>query len=288
MRQGEEVGEAASQTATGVDDVGHVFGHGVLGGASNVAMGGKFQDGFLSAAAGAAAAHAGLLGNPDATGPGAVASRTIRAGIIGGTASALGGCKFANGAWTAAFQHLLNDEFRRTFVKPEDVKVEIVSKVIDDKNQILYGLRLSTAGESAYFAFNGNYGILAPRSADIFANYNRALQQRINSIIPGKNALWFKSQVENKGNWDYKQLGKAYQAFGNFNFGFVAHAAGMGKDFSLRGAGLAQWRASTSIPAYGLPGLTGSYGDDPVDQYYIRQGYRAGFNFYSPALSFNP
>jgi hypothetical protein len=32
------------------------------------------------------------------------------AGIVGGTASAVGGGKFANGAYTAAFQHLLNAE----------------------------------------------------------------------------------------------------------------------------------------------------------------------------------
>jgi len=73
-------------------------------------LGGKFQDGFLSAAASAGASNAGLLGNPNAKGAGAVASRTIRAGIVGGTASALGGGKFANGAWTASFQHLLNAE----------------------------------------------------------------------------------------------------------------------------------------------------------------------------------
>jgi hypothetical protein len=85
----------------------HVAGHGVLGGASNVAMGGKFQDGFLSAAAGAAASWTGVYGAVENTG---VVGRTITAGVIGGTASALGGGKFANGAWTAAFQHLLNAE----------------------------------------------------------------------------------------------------------------------------------------------------------------------------------
>jgi len=88
----------------------HVVGHGVVGGSANVALGGKFQNGFLSAAASAAAADFGMLGDAKATGPGALASRTIRAGIVGGTASALGGGKFANGAWTASFQHLLNAE----------------------------------------------------------------------------------------------------------------------------------------------------------------------------------
>jgi hypothetical protein len=37
------------------------------------------------------------------------------AGVVGGTASALGGGKFANGAFTAAFQHLLNAEGETIF-----------------------------------------------------------------------------------------------------------------------------------------------------------------------------
>jgi RHS repeat-associated protein len=82
----------------------HVAGHGVLGGAANAAMGGKFQDGFISAAASAGAGDMGWLSGATPT------ERTIKAGIVGGTASALGGGKFANGAYTAAFQHLLNYE----------------------------------------------------------------------------------------------------------------------------------------------------------------------------------
>ena len=90
----------------------HIAGHGVVGGAANVAMGGKFGDGFLSAAASAGASDAGLLGDSNASGSGAFTSRTIRSGIVGGTASALGGGKFANGAYTSAFQYLLNHEMR--------------------------------------------------------------------------------------------------------------------------------------------------------------------------------
>jgi hypothetical protein len=87
----------------------HVVGHGVVGGAANAAMGGKFQDGFVSAAS---SAFAGDMGwNEGAT----RISRTIKAGIIGGTVSALGGGKFANGAYTSAFQHLLNREFTHTY-----------------------------------------------------------------------------------------------------------------------------------------------------------------------------
>jgi hypothetical protein len=95
-------GSAIAQTAA----------HGILGGTVNEAMGGKFQDGFLSAAAGKAATFMPGLGqflDPD-SGQGNILTRTALAATIGGTASALGGGKFANGAKTAAMQHLFNEE----------------------------------------------------------------------------------------------------------------------------------------------------------------------------------
>jgi hypothetical protein len=95
-------GSAIAQTAA----------HGILGGAVNEAMGGKFQDGFLSAAAAKGATFMPGLGkflDPN-SGQGNILSRTALAATIGGTASALGGGKFANGAKTAAMQHLFNEE----------------------------------------------------------------------------------------------------------------------------------------------------------------------------------
>jgi uncharacterized protein (TIGR02594 family) len=97
-------GSAIAQTAA----------HGILGGAVNEAMGGKFQDGFLSAAAAKGATFMPGLGqflDPN-SGQGNILSRTALAATIGGTASALGGGKFANGAYTAAMQHLFNEEMR--------------------------------------------------------------------------------------------------------------------------------------------------------------------------------
>lgn len=50
---------------------------------------------------------------------------------------------------------------------------------------------------------------------------------------------------------------------------------------SLKEAGKAQVKAGTSDPSWGSPGLrfyphtgSGSFGDDPVDQYWIQQGVR--------------
>jgi RHS repeat-associated protein len=104
----------------------NIAGHGVVGGSSNVAMGGKFGDGFLSAAASAAAAQTGFA-SPEAGTTGAeigIAGRTAIASIAGGTASALGGGKFANGAITGAMTHLLNAEALTVVEKMQTVHVQ--------------------------------------------------------------------------------------------------------------------------------------------------------------------
>ena len=95
-----------------IESMKHIAGHGIVGGLASEAMGGKFQDGFVAAASAAFASNAGLLGPAptDKDGFIQVAQRTAAAAVVGGTAAALGGGKFGNGAWTAAFQHLLNSE----------------------------------------------------------------------------------------------------------------------------------------------------------------------------------
>ncbi len=88
----------------------HVGSHAVTGGILSVLQGGKFGHGFASA---------GLTkGFMKYTGIGIdshrnwyhIAGRTTIAAVIGGTISDVTGGKFANGAITAAFAHLLNAE----------------------------------------------------------------------------------------------------------------------------------------------------------------------------------
>jgi len=68
--------------------------HGVVGGLSSVAQGGKFGEGFASAGV-TQAFSSQIDGISDA--PGFSAQRTFAAAIVGGTASAVSGGKFANG-----------------------------------------------------------------------------------------------------------------------------------------------------------------------------------------------
>lgn len=120
---GEWAGELAKAGNYGGVGV-HVVGHGVVGGLSNEAMGGKFSDGFLSAMASAAASYMPGIGSIKGDGFGAVAARTAIAGVVGGTASMIGGGKFANGFYTAAFQHLLNFEGSRRIVSDSITEIE--------------------------------------------------------------------------------------------------------------------------------------------------------------------
>jgi hypothetical protein len=85
---------------------------------------------------------------------------------------------------------------------------------------------------------------------------------------------WFYTQVRNRGPWDYKQISKEYEAFGNFHYGAVGIAAGFSEEVLLRAAGLAQTRAGTDKPEFGRWWGDAPFGDDPVDQYWIKKGIR--------------
>ena len=75
------------------------------------------------------------LGKPrDWSNPAKAFGRTAVAGVIGGTASAIGGGKFANGAYTAAFQHLLNHESGKSREEgphehPDGAAIEALEKI---------------------------------------------------------------------------------------------------------------------------------------------------------------
>ena len=73
-----------------------MYAHGITQGAITAAQGGKFQHGFFSAAfsAGAEGFTSKINSN---------AGKVAASSVVGGTASALGGGKFANGAITGAY-----------------------------------------------------------------------------------------------------------------------------------------------------------------------------------------
>ena len=118
------LGEAPG--AFGADQMGwhiaHAAAEGAVGGGISEFTGGNFKDGFIGSGVSAfLTPFTGRLGLGQAGtgGMGKLAARTAVAATIGGTASALSGGKFANGAISAGFMHLFNQEVmqkqRRTF-----------------------------------------------------------------------------------------------------------------------------------------------------------------------------
>ncbi|BDK27381.1 hypothetical protein FJMB80158_40320 [Enterobacter hormaechei] len=83
---------------------------------------------------------------------------------------------------------------------------------------------------------------------------------------------WFYERVRNGGPWDYKQHKRAYADFGNFHYGAVGYAACIPAKILLIAAGAAQWKAGTSRPEWGNFTGTPPFGDDPIDQFWIKQG----------------
>ena len=103
---------------------------------------------------------------------------------------------------------------------------------------------------------------IAPSFVDIDANIETAKSM---------NVIEFYNAVRNNGDWDYKQYGKAYEKFGNFNFG-VTGSVLFPSQILKRGAGWAQSRAGTSKKEWGKWFLLPPYGDDPRDQEQIQKG----------------
>lgn len=144
------------------------------------------------------------------------------------------------------------------------------------------GGQWTNGGGGGRFGRNGGdagYEIPAhiPPGANIDENIRKAESHWL-------NFLWFYSQVQNRGPWDYKQLGQEYADFGNFNYGASGYAAGFSVATLLRAAGWAQVRAGTSSPGWveavtlpqALLGIGGKppFGDDPRDQFWISEGIK--------------
>ncbi len=99
---------------TGWDAIAKAGAHGIAQGGLSAAQGGDFWSGFVSAAAGSYVPAGDVA---QKLGIDSIAGRTIVASVTGGTASALTGGSFANGAQTAAYVHLFNGETRKQFEK---------------------------------------------------------------------------------------------------------------------------------------------------------------------------
>lgn len=114
----------------------------------------------------------------------------------------------------------------------------------------------------------------APPDVSVDKNLDEAKKQDQFYPTSGSAHLytWFYTKVRNRGSWDYKQHGAQYESFGNFHYGAVGTAAGIPEAVLLRAAGAAQTVAGTSLADFGKWWLDEPYGDDPVDQVWIKAG----------------
>lgn len=114
----------------------------------------------------------------------------------------------------------------------------------------------------------------APPGVSLDGNLEFAKSQKDYFSIKGRGFLfsWFYTKVRNKGDWDYKNGQPQYESFGNFNYGAVGTAAGISETVLLRAAGAAQSLAGTSQVEFDKWWAEAPYGDDPVDQVWIKAG----------------
>jgi hypothetical protein len=116
------------------------------------------------------------------------------------------------------------------------------------------------------------YGPICPCPLIPPAPANASCDANIADAKRSKSPFWFYDQVRNKGPWDYKQQGRQFADFGNFNYGASGLGFGFPSSLLRRLAGVAQRAAGTSSPSWGTPWGSPPYGDDPTDQFFIDQG----------------
>ncbi len=164
----------------------------------------------------------------------------------------------------------------------------MIPKIVRDQSQIYKDSR-------KYFDFSNSPFVYTEMSdsqcapAPQIPNFPSSVSITRNIEIARDHALnpfWFKQQVQNGGSWGYKQLDPGtqdrpspYENFGNFHYGVMGRAAGIPLAILEREAGRAQIAAGTSMPEWGSPGQygevwggTGTFGDDPNDNYWIKKG----------------
>ncbi|MCA2028392.1 type IV secretion protein Rhs [Enterobacter sp. K16B] len=113
-----------------------------------------------------------------------------------------------------------------------------------------------------------------PRGLEILRDYIRLARARheVQDMAAPLTYIWFYQRVRNRGPWDYKQKNKLWADYGNFHYGAVGYAAGIPAEILHIAAGAAQEVAKTSLPVWGHFYSDAPFGDDPRDQFWIKQG----------------
>lgn len=115
-----------------------------------------------------------------------------------------------------------------------------------------------------------------PKGLEILREHIRLARARreVQGMATPLTYLWFYQRVRNSGEWDYKQKNRLWADFGNFHYGAIGYAAGIPEKILHMAGGAAQEVAGTSdTEKWGhFYSNRPPFGDDPVDQFWIRQG----------------
>lgn len=213
------------------------LGHGVVGGGMEEAMGGQFRHGFYAGAATAA----GSFGIAKYGRNWGVAGRTAAAAVVGGTASAIGGGKFANGAVTGAFSHLFNSELskkemetaKRTYGEVGSLR-PTEDEGPGDPNSLNEATR-----KIAGIAYDSPSRVSPPLEPDlrdpttqrIFTDIQGAVQTRIDPGTEKHFVIWPSTDGGKtpapgmSAKWPYTQTGKISSVYGPFKTTWPRDAA---------------------------------------------------------------
>jgi RHS repeat-associated protein len=153
--------------------------HGVAQGTLSEAFGGDFKSGFIGAFVGHSVGAKLRQLMPDT-----IVGRTIAASVTGGIASKLGGGKFANGAVSAAFSHLFNNEMSK--------QRHTTSLGDDPKKDPVIGLVVSEGAKERYMQCGGEKnscgvtwsvsGVLTAEEAQMINNQNGVAATHVSTV----------------------------------------------------------------------------------------------------------
>ncbi|MDZ5605173.1 polymorphic toxin type 44 domain-containing protein [Pseudomonas sp. RP23018S] len=171
--------------------------------------------------------------------------------------------------WANSFQALKLAQIYTEMAKRLQTQVDTLSS-IETAQSANAALELAAAEEQIRL----EHYPAAPPGVSLAQNLEDAKSQKKSFRVGGVTLLlgWFYSKVRNRGDWDYKQQGREFASFGNFNYGATGTAAGIPEAVLLRAAGATQMIAGTSMADFNSWWTDTPYGDDPVDQAWIKAG----------------
>ncbi len=177
IAKGESVNLFMDTGLTAGQFAGKVLAHGMTGGVMAQLQGGKFGNGFVSAAgAELASPYIDSIGGGKTSYAGA---RVAAAALVGGTVSVLTGGKFASGALTAAFSRAFNDELHDPKGRWKASQRASERNVVLVRSGRAAGVSLDGPGDTLYpfdaYVIDGNGAYIAgPYEASVFYDPSRA------------------------------------------------------------------------------------------------------------------